>query len=174
MWYNKYRAVYHRLAKCGSSASRQGGGFFMPYKDPEKAKAQRANYRAAHLEEERASHAAKYAAHPKEARTRSAAWAKAHPEATRTKNARQRARKRNLPATLSTEQWEAIKRAYQHRCAYCGKKETKKRPLTQDHVVPLKKGGGTTSDNIVPACGPCNFRKSAGPPPSIPPIRLLV
>ena len=48
MWYNRYRAVYHRLAKCGSSASRQGGGFVMPHKDKEKRKAYHRDYGLIH------------------------------------------------------------------------------------------------------------------------------
>ena len=89
----------------------------------------------------------------------------------RVQQARRRARKQGLPATLTVEQWLAIQVAYKHRCAYCGSKPKK---LTQDHVVPLSKGGGTTPDNIVPACTSCNSRKHAGPPPLVPSVRLLV
>jgi 5-methylcytosine-specific restriction endonuclease McrA len=92
----------------------------------------------------------------------------------RVAGARRRARKKGLPATLTTEQWKAILAAYRHRCAYCGKKESKKRPLTQDHVIPVSRGGGTTPDNIVPACTPCNSRKRDGPPLSLPHKRLLI
>ena len=48
MGYNRYRAVYHRLAKCGSSASRQGGGSFMPHKDKEKRKSYHRAYGLIH------------------------------------------------------------------------------------------------------------------------------
>lgn len=40
-------------------------------------------------------------------------------------------------------------------CQYCG--DT--RDLTFDHLVPRSKGGRTTWDNIITACGPCNLRK---------------
>jgi 5-methylcytosine-specific restriction endonuclease McrA len=39
-------------------------------------------------------------------------------------------------------------------CAYCGRKGN-----TVDHVVPQSRGGGTTWENTVLACGPCNTRK---------------
>src|SRR4030081_941558 len=41
------------------------------------------------------------------------------------------------------------------RCQYCG---TSGR-LTVDHVVPRSKGGGSSWDNIVTSCAPCNLRK---------------
>ena len=40
-------------------------------------------------------------------------------------------------------------------CQYCG---SRARP-TVDHVVPRSKGGGSTWDNIVASCAPCNRRK---------------
>ena len=40
-------------------------------------------------------------------------------------------------------------------CQYCGSRAQ----LTVDHVVPRSKGGGSTWDNIVAACAPCNRRK---------------
>ena len=40
-------------------------------------------------------------------------------------------------------------------CQYCPPRSQ----LTVDHVVPRSKGGGSTWDNIVAACAPCNRRK---------------
>jgi 5-methylcytosine-specific restriction endonuclease McrA len=40
-------------------------------------------------------------------------------------------------------------------CQYCGSRSN----LTVDHVVPRSKGGGSTWDNIVASCAPCNRRK---------------
>lgn len=44
-------------------------------------------------------------------------------------------------------------------CAYCGKKFTYEN-LTVDHVLPRSRGGGTTWENCVAACVPCNQRKA--------------
>jgi 5-methylcytosine-specific restriction endonuclease McrA len=40
-------------------------------------------------------------------------------------------------------------------CQYCGARTQ----LTVDHVIPRSKGGGSTWDNIVASCAPCNRRK---------------
>ena len=41
-------------------------------------------------------------------------------------------------------------------CQYCG---TKRGTLTVDHVIPRSRGGGSSWDNIVACCPPCNRRK---------------
>ena len=41
-------------------------------------------------------------------------------------------------------------------CQYCHRHADK---LTMDHVLPRRHGGKTTWENIVSACGPCNFNK---------------
>src|SRR6476661_5515684 len=40
-------------------------------------------------------------------------------------------------------------------CQYCGARAN----LTVDHVIPRSKGGGSTWENIVASCAPCNRRK---------------
>src|SRR4029079_19501652 len=40
-------------------------------------------------------------------------------------------------------------------CQYCGARTA----LTVDHVIPRSKGGGSSWDNIVASCAPCNRRK---------------
>jgi 5-methylcytosine-specific restriction endonuclease McrA len=62
-------------------------------------------------------------------------------------------------STLTTEEWELIKKRYKYRCVYCGEKK----PLTRDHIIPLSKGGEFTKENIVPACRRCNSRKGNRP-----------
>ena len=42
-------------------------------------------------------------------------------------------------------------------CQYCGKKGE----MTFDHILPRCRGGITTWENVVAACGPCNLRKGA-------------
>ncbi|MCW8129711.1 MAG: HNH endonuclease [Planctomycetota bacterium] len=46
-----------------------------------------------------------------------------------------------------------------HACQYCGVKP-KVEDLTIDHVVPRARGGGSTWENCVLACWPCNARKA--------------
>lgn len=48
-------------------------------------------------------------------------------------------------------------RRYDGLCAYC----TVRPADTVDHVIPLARGGRNTIGNILPACRPCNSRKSS-------------
>ena len=66
-----------------------------------------------------------------------------------------KAQELNVENTLSSEEWEDTVTFFNGECAYCGRK-TK---LTQDHVIPVSKGGGYTKYNIVPCCGRCNSSK---------------
>lgn len=45
------------------------------------------------------------------------------------------------------------------RCQYCGERFPV-HDLTFDHVVPRSRGGRTSWENVVAACGPCNLRKA--------------
>lgn len=45
-------------------------------------------------------------------------------------------------------------------CQYCGAPLEGNRKLTLDHVKPRSRGGQSSWDNIVAACGPCNQRKA--------------
>jgi uncharacterized protein YihD (DUF1040 family) len=64
--------------------------------------------------------------------------------------------KKQLIATLTNTQWVECKIYFNHECGYCGKKL---KNLTQDHVVPVSKGGGYVKQNIIPACRSCNSSK---------------
>lgn len=80
-----------------------------------------------------------------------------YPEKVAAAEARRRASKRTNVVRLSHEQWVEIQNVFNHCCAYCGKRA--KGHLTQDHVVPLSKGGAHDISNVVPACRSCNTRK---------------
>ena len=68
--------------------------------------------------------------------------------------------------TLTARQWLDCLIAQGWRCAYCGKPhEEHVEELTIDHVLPLKRGGANTSENIVPACRACNRAKGTGDTP---------
>lgn len=71
--------------------------------------------------------------------------------------ARRRARMRGASvATLTAVQWQEILQAFSNTCAYCPAPAT-----SQDHVMPLSRGGEHTAENVVPACAACNLAKSA-------------
>ncbi|MCK5604322.1 HNH endonuclease [Candidatus Pacearchaeota archaeon] len=69
--------------------------------------------------------------------------------------------KRTNGIGFGDEQWKALLKTHNYRCAYCGilGKDTKQKYLTQDHVIPIDKGGEHSPENIVPACLSCNCKK---------------
>ncbi len=99
---------------------------------------------------------------PKVHRSRQREYRLRNPELMVAHTQLRRARLKNAPINdLTAAQWLAIKVLYRWRCVYCSKKTV---ALTQDHVVPLSKGGSHTMENIVPACRSCNSKKGTGSP----------
>lgn len=87
-----------------------------------------------------------------------AAYRRAHPDVVRAGVARRRARIRRAPVCdFTVEEWREVLEEFNHSCAYCLRTD---RPLQQEHMQPLIRGGSHTRANIVPACRDCNFRKN--------------
>lgn len=59
-------------------------------------------------------------------------------------------------AQHTLKEWEALCEKYNYKCLWCGKRK----PLSEDHVLPLTMGGADTIDNIQPLCLSCNSRKN--------------
>jgi len=95
-------------------------------------------------------------------------WGRRNPDKAYAKKQRRRFRLANVNNDLTAEQWAGIQRAFNYRCAYCGRRAK----LTQDHVTPISHGGHHTLSNIVPACSSCNSSKHTGPPPR--PVQTLL
>jgi 5-methylcytosine-specific restriction endonuclease McrA len=101
-------------------------------------------------------------------RARVARWGAENLEARAFRERERAARKAGAAvADFTLADWRALKAQYLGRCAYCGEVP---RIMTQDHVVPLAKGGDHTRANIVPACVPCNSAKGTGPAPPFHPM----
>lgn len=108
-------------------------------------------------EQARAYMQAKRAADPESMRTYNREWFRANSSKHVGYNrARRAAKLSGASVGVSEFEWEAIKRRQRNRCFYC----TKVAELTQDHVVPLTRGGLHAPGNIVGACKSCNSSKS--------------
>jgi hypothetical protein len=67
--------------------------------------------------------------------------------------ARKQARKRNCERVSPTDRERVFDR-FEGMCAYCGSPA-----YGIDHVVAVKKGGGSRRGNLLPACRSCNSKK---------------
>lgn len=95
--------------------------------------------------------------HPEQLREHSKRYYKRHPDAARLKDHRRRALEKGSPS-LTSEEWQELKKQYGNRCLCCGRLEDEV-GLTMDHVVPLSRGGTLTVENIQPLCKSCNCSK---------------
>lgn len=71
------------------------------------------------------------------------------------------ARRKELPATLTNEEWQWLIDQTEQSCIYCGDKPEQ---LEQEHVIPVTMGGGYTLENIRPSCLVCNRKKGGRTP----------
>lgn len=133
--------------------------------NPDRYREQRRRWRKANKDHRKEVARRWYKANKDHCKELARRWRKAHPGWNAARLAKTRARIRmsdpSGECSLTAKQWEAIKDAYKHRCVYCGKKLRK---FTQDHVVPLSRGGFHCASNVVPACRTCNSSKYTGPP----------
>lgn len=82
-------------------------------------------------------------------------WAKSNPVLAKTYGHKRRAKIRELPSTMTPESWNKALNYFGNKCCYCGKQL----PLSQEHFIPVTKGGSYSEDNIIPACTSCNTSK---------------
>lgn len=92
-------------------------------------------------------------------------WIEENPEKSKELSRRsfhiRNSRKKKLLSTFTKSEWNECKKYFENEngvteCAYCGK-EMKR--VTQDHFIPVSKGGNYSKDNILPACSSCNSSK---------------
>ncbi len=155
----RYRREHSDIVRVQRSESRA--------RHPEKARSRCTKWRSENQEEIRIYRAAYNNSHReqnsvysakwrKENPTYSSEWSAKNPESRRAITNNYRSRRRANGGTFHHAAWEYLKTLFGHCCAYCGRRM---KNLTQDHVIPISKGGWHFSGNIVPACQSCNARK---------------
>jgi 5-methylcytosine-specific restriction endonuclease McrA len=82
-------------------------------------------------------------------------WQKTNVDKLREAHRRRRARKKGAGGVVSESAWMQLCNHYGNVCLRCGSSEN----ITQDHIVPLSKGGSHTIDNLQPLCKSCNCSK---------------
>jgi 5-methylcytosine-specific restriction endonuclease McrA len=114
-------------------------------------------YWAAHKEYLIAQNRAWKAAHKEQVAKTQKVWRSQHREVLQAHIAKRSAMKRNASINdFAPQQWLDMLDEYRHACGYCLRTDV---PLTQDHIIPLSKGGDHTASNIAPACLFCNQSK---------------
>lgn len=96
-------------------------------------------------------------------------WKDNHPEKVKEYSRRERNKRNQVIGSHTNSEWHQVKKQFGFRCAVCGITElelsilwagTKFTNLTEDHIIPISKGGSDYIDNIRPTCISCNDKRN--------------
>ena len=85
-------------------------------------------------------------------------WAPKNRERLRQKYRLRHYKVKNAPGSHTLGEWELLKKQYDYTCPACGRKEPEIK-LTEDHIIPITRGGSSNIENIQPLCRSCNCSK---------------
>lgn len=112
----------------------------------------------------RESRRKRYKANPEKYKAYSKAYRQANPDKYSEWDKTNRVRRAGAPGKFTHAEWLDKLLEFNYHCAYCLNPFTEDKPPTQDHMLPLTRGGTHTADNIVPACVGCNSQKRTRTP----------
>lgn len=95
---------------------------------------------------------------PQKVRERNKRWIKKNPEKRNFIIYQNRRMRNGAEGSHTLYEWEALKKKYDYTCQKCRKREPEIK-LTEDHIIPLIKGGSNYISNIQPLCRSCNSKK---------------
>jgi len=115
----------------------------MPYKDPEEYKEYHKKYSKINRDK---------------FKTYSRTYKLTHPGRVKENKRRMRNLRNNVVGWHTNKDWDVLKIQYGYTCPSCKISEPKIK-LTEDHIIPISKGGSDYIENIQPLCHRCNSSK---------------
>jgi hypothetical protein len=125
----------------------------------ERTKPQRRKYRETNREKLIAGQRLWYENNREKVAKRNRKWYKANLDKVRDRTTLRRARKAGATGSHTAAQFRALIEATGGICLCCGRHFTDDLRPTEDHIVPLSKGGSDDITNIQPLCHSCNCSK---------------
>lgn len=165
VWYAKnkdkrdaYKKAYDRANHAQNPEKKRRAAAQWRLANPARAKAAYQSYYRANRAMMIQRATAYQAARPEQTSAKNARWARLHRPQLNFANRRNKKLRSGMTGTHSFAEWEALKARYNFKCLRCERSEPEVR-LTQDHIVPVAKGGTNSIDNIQPLCKSCNSKK---------------
>jgi 5-methylcytosine-specific restriction endonuclease McrA len=96
--------------------------------------------------------------HPERVLEKTRSYRRRNPSWNNEQNRKYRNRKIGSQGFHTASQWEELKKNVGYMCLCCKRNEPEIK-LTEDHIIPLSRGGTDDISNIQPLCQSCNSRK---------------